>query len=85
MRFFKNKIGFFREKENGNKFLYKMRKLIIILSIIIEFLICIKLLDWSFMMISSPDNFLVALGFVGLMFFVVLIFLSIKIIKKIWK
>lgn len=62
-----------------------MRKLIIILSIIIEFLICIKLLDWSFMMISSPDNFLVALGFVGLMFFVVLIFLSIKIIKKIWK
>lgn len=62
-----------------------MRKLIIILSVIIEFLVCIKLLDWSFMMISFPDNFSVALGFAGLIFFVVLVFLSIKIIKKVWK
>lgn len=62
-----------------------MKKLFIIFGLIIDLLICINILDRSLSMISSPDTFSVLIGVCGLMIIIVLVFISIKIVKKFWK
>lgn len=53
--------------------------------IVIEFLLVVKLLDWSLEGISSPDNFLMTLGFGGLIVIVFIIYFTHKLFKKYWK
>lgn len=53
--------------------------------IVIEFLLVVRLLDWSLEGISSPDNFLMTLGFGGLIVIVFIIYFTHKLFKKYWK
>lgn len=62
-----------------------MKKLLLVLLFIVELFFVIKLLNWSLTGISTPDDFMVALGVGGFMLIIVIVYFTIKLIKKFWK
>lgn len=62
-----------------------MRKLNISLLLVIEFLILMRLLDWSLEKISTPDDFLMSIGFIGVILIVFIVYFTHKLFKKYWK
>ena len=53
-----------------------MRKLNISLLLVIEFLILMRLLDWSLEKISTPDDFLMSIGFIGVIVIVFIVYFT---------